>query len=79
MRRVLFARPWIQVSKPALTGSSLAAKKGAAAVHLVIFSTKRPSPPPSPKFEKCIYFRDERKSTTRWTLRYVRGLGRQNG
>ena len=40
-----FDRPWTQASKPALTDSSLAAKRRAEALHLVFFSTKHPSPP----------------------------------
>ena len=36
-RRVRFARPWTQASKPALTGSSLAAKRRAAALYVVFF------------------------------------------
>ena len=43
-RRVHFARPWTQASKPALTYSSLAAKRLAAAPHGVFFSTKHPRP-----------------------------------
>ena len=43
-RRVQFARPWTQASKPALTESSLAAKRRASALHVVFFSTKHPSP-----------------------------------
>ena len=34
-RRVHFARPWTQVSKPTLTDSSLAAKRRADALHVV--------------------------------------------
>ena len=36
-RRVHFARPWTQASKPALTDSNLAAKRRAEALHLVFF------------------------------------------
>ena len=43
-RLVHFARPWTQASKPALTDSSLAAKRRAEALHVVFFSTKHPSP-----------------------------------
>ena len=43
-RGVHFALPWTQASKPALTDSSLAAKRRAEAVHVVFFSTKHPSP-----------------------------------
>ena len=45
-RRVRFARPWTQASKPALTDSSPAAERRAEALHLLFFSTKHPSPPP---------------------------------
>ena len=43
-RGVHFALPWTQASKPALTDSSLAAKRRAEALHVVFFSTKNPSP-----------------------------------
>ena len=36
-RRGHFARPWTQVSKPALTAFSLAAKRRAEALHVVFF------------------------------------------
>ena len=42
--RVHLARPWTHASKPALTDSSLAATRRAAALHVVFFSTKYPSP-----------------------------------
>ena len=38
------SRPWAQASKPALTDSTLAAKRRAEALHMVFFSTKHPSP-----------------------------------
>ena len=41
---VHFARPWTQASKPAMTNSSLAAKRRAEALHVVCFPTKHPSP-----------------------------------
>ena len=43
-RRVHIARRWTQASKPALTDPSLAAKRGAEALHVVFFSTKHTSP-----------------------------------
>ena len=43
-RRVYFARPWTQAFKPALTDSSVAAKRLTAAFHVVFFSTKHTSP-----------------------------------
>ena len=43
-RRVHFARSWTQASRPALTDSSLAAKRRAEALHVVFFLTKHPSP-----------------------------------
>ena len=42
-RRVHFAQPWTQASKPALSDSSLAAKRRAEAFHVVSFPTKHPS------------------------------------
>ena len=42
-RPVHFARPWTLASKPALTDSSLAAKRRAKALHVAFFSTKHPS------------------------------------
>ena len=42
-RRVHFARPWTQASKPALTSSSLAAKRRAEALHVIFFSAKHQS------------------------------------
>ena len=44
-RRVHFARPSTQASKPALTDSSLAANGHASALRVVFLSTKHPSPP----------------------------------
>ena len=43
-RRVHFARPWTQASKPALTDSRLAAKRRAQALNVGFFSTKHSSP-----------------------------------
>ena len=43
-RRVHFDRPWTQASKPALTDSSLVAKRHDEALHVVFFPTKHPSP-----------------------------------
>ena len=43
-RRVQFARPWTQASKPALTDSSLAAKRRAEALHVVFFFNKASEP-----------------------------------
>ena len=40
-RRVHFARPWPQASKPAPTDSSLAAKRHAAALHMLWFIRPR--------------------------------------
>ena len=51
--RAHFALPWTQASKPALTDSSLAAKRRAEALHLVFFSTKHPSPPRWPTYCCC--------------------------
>ena len=44
-RRVHFARPWTQAPKPALTDSSLAAKRRSEALHVVRFGTKHSRPP----------------------------------
>ena len=43
-RRVHFARPWTQASKPALTDSSLAAKRRVEALHLVFFFKQASEP-----------------------------------
>ena len=43
-RRAECIRPWTQAFKPALTDSSLAAKRRTEVLHEVFFSTKHPSP-----------------------------------
>ena len=53
-RRVHFARPWIQASKPALTDCSLTAKRRVEALHLVLFSPTHPSPPQCPTCCCCV-------------------------
>ena len=54
-RRVNFARPWTQASKPALAESSLATKRLAEALHVFFFSIKQPSPPR--ELLLCVYSR----------------------
>ena len=48
-RRVHFARPWTQASKPALIDSSLAAKKRAEALHVVYFFIFSSEPTTTPR------------------------------
>ena len=54
-RRVHFARPWTRASKPISSDSSPAAKRRADALHVVIFSTKHPSP--ARELLLCVYSR----------------------
>ena len=56
-RRVQFARPWTQASKPALTVYSLAAKIRTVALHVAFFSTKNLCPARCCCCCRCVYSR----------------------